>query len=209
MTYQITYRNISQALYLSLNQDPFYIELENSIAANPVVRREAMLTYFDYSMTEGQKYGELYLPDGESFGASIWSKPINGPLAKQIVREKKAFIRQHLGEPTLKKYRDIVEFMSQSANDIVPADSWYLSIVGIAPQFQGQGLGGSLVKPILDKADKLGVPSYAETFTPRNRNFYNRLGYQAVASFVEPVTSSEYWIMFREPLAATCVFTTL
>lgn len=192
MTYQITYRNISQALYLSLRQDPFYIELENSIAGEPDARREAMLTYFDYSMTEGQKYGELYLPDGESFGASIWSKPINGLLAKQILREKKAFIRQHLGEPTLKKYSDIIEFMSQSAKDIVPTGSWYLSIVGIAPQFQGQGLGRALVKPILDKADKMRIPSYAETFTPRNRNFYNRLGYQEVGSFIEPVIGAEY-----------------
>ncbi|MCB0163296.1 MAG: GNAT family N-acetyltransferase [Anaerolineae bacterium] len=205
MTYQITYRNISQALYHSLNQDPFYIELENSITDGPVVRREAMLTYFDYSMTEGQKYGELYLPDGKSFGASIWSKPINGPVAKQIARDKKAFIRQHLGKTTLKKYSDIIEFMSQSAKAIVPNGSWYLSIVGIAPQFQGQGLGGSLVKPILDKADKLGVPSYAETFTPRNRNFYYRLGYHAVASFVEPVIDAEYWIMLREPLVGTAL----
>ena len=203
MTYQMTYRNISQALYLSLNKDPFYIELESSIADDPVVRQEAMLKYFDYSMKEGQKYGELYIPGRDSFGASVWSKPINDPLASQIHGEKKAFIRQHLGEATLRKYSDIVEFMAQSAKDVVPNDSWYLSIVGIAPQFQGQGLGSTLVKPILDKADKMRVPSYAETFTPRNKNFYNRLGYQAVASFVEPVTGSEYWIMFREPLAVT------
>lgn len=95
--------------------------------------------------------------------------------------------------------------MSQSAKDIVPTGSWYLSIVGIAPQFQGQGLGRALVKPILDKADKMRIPSYAETFTPRNRNFYNRLGYQEVGSFIEPVIGAEYWIMLREPLAGAAL----
>jgi GNAT superfamily N-acetyltransferase len=78
---------------------------------------------------------------------------------------------------------------------------WYLSIIGLAPEFQNRGLGGGLVKPVLEKADALGVPSYLETFNPRNRSFYTRLGYQEAASFVEPVTGSEYWIMIREPLA--------
>jgi GNAT superfamily N-acetyltransferase len=201
MTYQFTYRDISKALYLSLNQEPFYLEMEYSASDDPVVRQEAMLKYFDYSMKEGQKYGELYVPDRESFGASVWTKPINGALSKQIFREKKTFIRQHFGETGLRKYTDIIEFMFERAKDIVPTGSWYLSIVGIAPQLQGQGLGGTLVRPILARADDLGIPSYLETFTPRNKNFYQRLGYQEVASFVEPVTGSEYWIMIREPLA--------
>ncbi|MEW5957138.1 MAG: GNAT family N-acetyltransferase [Chloroflexota bacterium] len=203
MTYQFTYRNITQALYLSLNHEPFYLVMERSVSTDPVVGQEAMLKYFDYSMKEGQKYGELYIPEGGSFGASVWSKPTDGTLAKQIFREKKTFIRQHLGEASLRKYTDIIEFMSARAKEIVPYGSWYLSILGIAPQFQGQGLGGTLVKPILDKADTLGVPSYLETFTPRNKNFYKRLGYQEASFFVEPVTGSEYWIMIREPLAGT------
>ena len=48
-----------------------------------------------------------------------------------------------------------------------------LSIIGILPEFQGQGFGGGLVGPVLNRADQSGVPTYLETFTPRNITFYN------------------------------------
>jgi ribosomal protein S18 acetylase RimI-like enzyme len=199
MIYTFTYRSIAEVLYLSLNQDPFYLELEGSVSDNPTVRQEALLRYFDYSMREGQEYGELWIPEGEVYGASVWSKPMTATLSSQASREKKRFIRQNLGSASLRKYTEMVGFMSERAERVVPAGSWYLSIVGVAPQLQGQGLGSTLVRPVLEKADALGVASYLETFTRKNTGFYQRLGYQEASSFVEPVTGSEYWIMVREP----------
>ena len=46
--------------------------------------------------------------------------------------------------------------MAEQTATVVPPESWYLSIVGIAPPFQGQGLGPSLIQPILDRTDELG-----------------------------------------------------
>ncbi|RTZ91669.1 MAG: hypothetical protein DSY91_04765 [Deltaproteobacteria bacterium] len=73
-------------------------------------------------------------------------------------------------------------------------------MVGIAPEFQRRGLGYGLVKPVLDEADLLNIPTYLETFSPGNMAFYERLGYQAVASFHEPVFDLHYWLMLRQPL---------
>lgn len=199
MIYQFKYRDISKALYNSLNHEPFYKELERCISSKTDECKEAMLKYFDYSMIEAQRYGELFIPENKIFGASIWCKPLDGNLSKSVSSEKKEFLRKQLGECCLKKYSEIVEFMSDKAKDIIPANTWYLSIVGVDPQLQGQGFGVTLVQPILDKADKVGVPSYLETFDSRNKNFYKKLGYTDVASFLEPVTGSEYWVMFREP----------
>lgn len=203
MFYQVTYSEISKALYLSLRQDLFYIEIENSIDKDPGIRQEAMLKYFDFSMKEAQKYGELYIPENNSFGASVWSKPMDNVLSKSISLEKKVFIMQQLGENCARKYTEIIDFMSGNSKEIIPVNSWYLSIVGVDPQLQGQGLGVKLIKPVLDKADKIGVPSYLETFTSRNKKFYNKLGYKDAATFYEPVIGAEYWIMFREPLTRT------
>ena len=200
MTYKFLYRSIAKSLYLSLHHQPFYAEIERGVSDNPTRNQEAMLKYFDYSMREGQKHGELYFQQGQTYGASVWSKPMNSTLAKQISQEKRDFISQHLGETSLKKYISIVEFMAEKARAAVPAESWYLSIVGIAPNWQGKGLGSTFVNPVLEMADALGVPCYLETFTRRNMNFYQRLGYIESASFIESVTSKEYWIMLREPL---------
>ena len=198
MTYTYSFRSIAEALYLSLNQDPFYMELQSSVTTNPTDRKEALLRYFDYSMLEGQKYGELYIPEKEVYGASVWSKPISTPLSNQMSYDKKRFIRQNFGDVGLQKYIEMVGVMSERAESVVPERSWYLSIVGVSPKLQGQGLGKELIKPVLEKTDSLGVASYLETFTRKNMSFYQRLGYQEISAFVEPLTNSQYWVMVRE-----------
>lgn len=199
MSYQFSHPDVSHALYLALQYEPFYQEMERNASDNPVECQLAMHKYFDYSMLEAQKHGKLYIPAGTNFGASVWCKPLDNALANQIQIEKKDFLRQNLGETCLKKYAGMVEFMAEKTYNLIPKDSWYLSIVGLSPQFQNQGLGGKLIRPILEQIDELSLPSYLETFTPRNISFYSRLGYRNIASFIEPITNSEYWIMLREP----------
>jgi len=200
MIYNYLHRDIAEFLYLSFKFDPFFCEIERSISSNPDKNQEGMLKYFDYSMREGQKYGELYFPKKQTYGASIWTKPTNDTLAKKISDEKKEFMLQQLGNDALHKYISIVKFMSEKVKQIVPPESWYLSIVGVSPQMQGKGIGSKLINPILIKADEANVPTYLETYTPRNIKFYKKLGYKELVSFIEPVTACKYWIMIRYPV---------
>lgn len=102
-----------------------------------------------------------------------------------------------MGEQSLETYKNIVDFMSRASESIVDDNAWYLSIVGVLPKFQGQGLGKELVLEVLKKTDALDLPTYLETFTARNKSFYRRLGYVEVAEVYEPNTASDYWIMVR------------
>jgi GNAT superfamily N-acetyltransferase len=89
--------------------------------------------------------------------------------------------------------------MGQQTGDLVSPDSWYLSIVGISPPFQGRGLGKGLLKEILALADSAGISTYLETFVARNKKFYQQLGYVEKGSLYEPTVNSEYWVMVRNP----------
>ena len=60
-------------------------------------------------------------------------------------------------------------------------------------------MGGRLVRATLAEADQVGAPSFLETFSQRNVALYERLGYSVVASYEEPITQSQYWIMQRAP----------
>ena len=199
MDYLFEYRALSEALYDALTEDAFYMAMEISVSGGPEQRREAMLRYYDYSMREARQYGKLYRPTGKAIGVSIWSKPVNGELSRQMAQEKKAFLRKHMGHVSLSTYTEISGFMAEQTATVVPPDSWYLSIVGIAPRFQGQGFGCSLIRPILDRTDELGRHTFLETFTPRNMRFYERLGFKDAAGFWEPATAVEYRVMIREP----------
>lgn len=199
MNYPFEYRSLSETLYDALIDDAFYLTMEGSVSGAPDQRREAMLRYYDFSMREARKYGQLVTPKGKAFGAAIWSRPVNGDLAEQMVDEKKTFIRQHMGAASLDTYTQVTASMARQTATVVPPAIWYLSIVGIAPPFQGQGLGETLIRPVLEQTDGRGVHTYLETFTPRNMRFYARLGFQEAGSFNEPGTRACYWVMVREP----------
>ncbi|MBL4874688.1 MAG: GNAT family N-acetyltransferase [Rhodobacteraceae bacterium] len=190
------YRTYSAALYSALADDPFYITLENRVADRSKAK-ESMLTYYDYSIFEASRYGHVFQPEREPVGISVWSIPLNKEEAAKKNQQKMSVILSAMGDFCLQTYLDINDFMSESAEPLVSEKDWYLSIVGILPEFQGQGLGEDLVRPVLEKADDAGVSTYLETFTPKNMPFYQRLGYDAVSSFVEPVTNSQYWLMTR------------
>ena len=198
MDFEFKYRKYAEALYRALREDAFYITMKNSIGDGGS-SKEAMLRYMEFSMIEGEKYGELYIPKDHEYGVSVWTKPLNGVLEAQKSAEKKLFLLSQMGEESLNTYNAIVEFMSAKAEPFIGQKFWYLSIVGVLPEFQGQGLGSGLIKNVLQKTDRLKVPTYLETFTPRNMTFYDRLGYQAIESFHEPTTEARYWLMIREP----------
>jgi GNAT superfamily N-acetyltransferase len=198
--YTYKYQDLALALYEALIPDPFYIELLRSIPGGQQKKREALMKYMDYSMTESEKYGRLTIAGDTPYGAAIWSKPLDAAIDKERGQLKKDFIGTHMSEASLNSYLTIVSFMTDQLA-AVPPEAWYLSIAGIKPAYQGKGLGGDLLKAVLNETDKIGTPTYLETFTPRNIRFYERVGYKIVKEIAEPVTESSYWIMVREPLA--------
>ena len=196
MDYKFKYKNFAEALYEALSNDAFYITMEKSV--NNGSSKEAMLRYMDYSMLEAEKYGDLIIPEHHEHGASIWAKPLEKELDVVKSSEKKHFLKYGMGDASLRTYNSIVSFMAEKAAPLIGKDFWYLSIIGILPEFQGQGLGPDLVKEVLEKTDVLGVPTYLETFTTRNISFYNRIGYQVAGSFHEPTADATYWLMIRD-----------
>ncbi len=162
-------------------------------------RRAKLVRYFEYSMEEGERLGALVVPQADTFGAAVWLFPNSPEVLQKSEREKKAFLEVLLGKRGFENYKSIIAFMSSKAEEAVPEDSWYLSILGVSPKRQGRGLGGALIRPTLAKADKMGVPCYVETFSPRSVGFYKKFGFAEVASHVEPITKCRYWIMLREP----------
>ena len=56
---------------------------------------------------------------------------------------------------------------------------YYLWFLGVEPRRAGHGVGSVLLETVLAKYDREGVPSYLENSNPKNRRFYERLGYRS------------------------------
>jgi len=198
--YTYKYQGLALALYQALIPDPFYIELLRDITGSEQEKQEILMRYMDYSMTEGEKYGRLTIAGNPSYGAAIWSKPLDPATDNEKSLLKKDFIKTYMGETSRNAYQTIVSFMSEQL-DATLQDAWYLSIAGIKPDYQGKGLGAGMLTEVLNETDKNEISTYLETFTPRNIRFYERMGYKITKEVAEPLTGCPYWIMVREPLS--------
>lgn len=193
------YRRISESLYLALREDPFYRSLEGDFTKSVFGPKEGMLRYYEYSMLEAERSGKLFFPGEESFGASVWKTPLDEERAQEVWDAKKSFLRTTLGVQGTQKYVQVTDTMSENAALVIKPGSWYLSILGVAPDRQGGGLGTALLVPVLEQIDQLGAAVYLETFNSRNIRFYSRFGFQEAGKFFEPAIGHQYHIMIREP----------
>lgn len=187
------------ALIDSLRYDPFYVTITEEFADSEARRRQALARYFDYSMSQGARIGRLVVWPDQAVGAAVWLLPAEASVHDAEENAKAEFLAAALGATGGVAYRRIIDFMRPRAAAAVAESAWYLSIVGVMPSAQGQGIGKRLIEPTLAEADDAGVDCYLETFDRRNPSFYQRLGFSAVASYAEPVTGATYTIMVRNP----------
>ncbi|MEZ0340105.1 GNAT family N-acetyltransferase [Mycobacterium sp. pV006] len=64
-------------------------------------------------------------------------------------------------------------------DDNHPADPcWHLLFMGVEPDAQGRGIGGSLLAAVLPQADREEAPAYLEASCPENERLYERHGFE-------------------------------
>lgn len=188
---------VIRALLDSLWDEPFYLAITAEHSGDAA--RDVLGQYFDYSLSEGARTGRCIMTSEGAPGAAVWLLPTGSAQRHAEAHAKAAFLTAMLGHTGAQNYHRILEFMSPRAQSLVSGSAWYLSIVGVSPAAQGQGIGARLLKGTLAEADSAGAQCYLETFRPRTLPFYTRLGFKVLASYEEPTTRAEYIIMSRLP----------
>ena len=190
---------MTAALAAALIADPFYEAITIDCGADVGGRLALLSRYFEYSLEEADRTGRCVPHEDPTLGVAAWLLPRTPEIEVAEGRAKAEFLAGSLGPRGWDNYRRIIDFMSDRSERLVPADAWYLTIIGIHPAAQGRGLGARLLAPTLAEADAVGAYAFLETFSPRNTAFYARAGFVRVAEFLEPTTQSQYLIMGRRP----------
>lgn len=133
---------------------------------------------------------ELVFCDEDRAGAGLWAGPDRWrtPLAELwrtriVTRRAVPFFagahrieREHPSEP-----------------------HFYLAVLGVSPEAQGQGLGSRLLEPMLERCDREGVPAYLESSKETNIAFYERHGWRVTGEMRFPLGGPPLWFMWRDP----------
>lgn len=75
---------------------------------------------------------------------------------------------------------------------------FHLQWAGVEPERQGQGIGSALLEPVLQRADRDGMPAYTEGTSMRNRRLYEREGFRLLSE-IAPAGGPPLFRMWREP----------
>lgn len=76
---------------------------------------------------------------------------------------------------------------------------WYLSTIGVDPDYRRQGLAGQLLRPALARAQAAGLPCYLETHDPVNVPLYERFGFRVCEERAVRGGPVHVWGMRWEP----------
>ena len=71
--------------------------------------------------------------------------------------------------------------------------------IGVITEFQGQGFGGKLLRVLIDKCDKFGIPIYLETEIEKHVKLYQKFGFNTIKQITLPIVNLPMWEMVREP----------
>lgn len=178
---------------------------EDPIAAFLYPRREGrekrVLSSFMPVVRYGLKLGEVYTTEGEPRGVAVWLPPPgrSGVNATALVEAGmlEGLFRGGVGSIWRAMWCSFE--MQRLDPDLNRKRNWYLWLLGVAPEWQSQGVASRLIAPVLAKADEQRLPCCLETATERAVSFYRRHGFEVTATGRVPFRGPQVWTMSRPP----------
>ena len=162
----------------------------------PADRAERLLRFFSAEMSHlDPHHSEVWVTEDGS-GAAVWRTPGHwAPSAAQALREAPAMFRV-FGRRIVLATRAVI--LVERRHPRRPAH-WYLHYLGVVPARQGQGLGGRLLRPLLDRVDAERLPAFLESSTDRSAALYARNGFAVTGTFDMPGRGPMLRQMWRDP----------
>jgi ribosomal protein S18 acetylase RimI-like enzyme len=167
-------------------------------AANANRRAAGVTALYGAILWDCFRWGEVYVTQDVK-GAACWLPP--GKTTSTLIRQIRAgmlrlpFCFRITGFNRLLAYDAMARKLHHEDS---PRPHWYLAAIGVDPEHQGQGIGGSLMQPILARADAQNLPCYLETHRNENVRLYEKHGFRVTHKCEVPGHPIPVWAMLRE-----------
>ena len=185
-----------EALAAAFYADPCW----GHLLRDPETRAESLLTYFEAELGHTvPEHRQLWVTDDGS-AAAVWARPGAWMVPAGVALREVPAMRRAFGRRFLLATRAAFQLVRRHPRD---PDHWYLHYLGVVPERQGRGLGGMLMRPMLERCDREGTPAYLESSTERNRALYERNGFAMTERFNMPGKGPFVRSMWRQPRLPT------
>ncbi len=166
---------------------------------DPAERKRLLPGVYAPMIRFGFLAGEVYATaDADTLeGVALWLPPNAKWTRENIEASGMHLLANLIGNDAYQRYREVVGREWQARERDMTAACWYLLLLGVQPGCQRRGLGGALMRPILERADAEQLPCYLETENQRNVAFYMKQGFDMIVNGEEAGTSGVRFWTFR------------
>jgi ribosomal protein S18 acetylase RimI-like enzyme len=185
----------SQVLARAFTDDPQLIRF----VPEPTTRVEILRPMFRMVVSHAVLKGEVYAVSPGLEGIAIWL-PSGVPDVTfwEMLRGGGLTLLFKIGWELLRKMKKDEDFARELRRRLAPTPHWYLSVLGVDPEFQGRGCASCLLKPMLARLDAEKLPAYLETSTEEYVPMYRRFGFKVLQEAVLPGSGTKMWVMLRD-----------
>jgi ribosomal protein S18 acetylase RimI-like enzyme len=150
----------------------------------------------EYWLRHDVVYGEVYAisPKLEGIAAWVHSDKADRTLWR-LLRNGAYFIK--LDRETDEKRKIVHNLCAEMHNRHVTGPHWYLEFIGVEPALKGTGYASKLLRPMLERIDKEGLPCYLETQNPENIPLYEHFGFKVMEEGVIPGSHMKQFAVMR------------
>ncbi|MHA1979163.1 MAG: GNAT family N-acetyltransferase [Candidatus Hodarchaeales archaeon] len=186
-----------QVLGRAFHNDPAWIY----VIPDETERKKKLPAVFEFVVRYSLKYGEVYAPTKNLEGIAAWVTHTTVEKSLwRILRSGAYRAAFKIGNKLGKKIDELFDPIDEDRREHMKERAYlYLQIIGVLPEFQGQGFGGKLLKSMFAKADIDGILIYLETETEENMQLYSKYGFQIIKERHAPGADFPLWEMVREP----------
>lgn len=160
-------------------------------------RRAFFTTPVQYSM----KYGQVKATSSQLEGVAAWVPGQYATMTLPRLILSGAFLTgMKMGTQISQRVATVFKPTDQDREELMRGrDYLYLVMIGVAPQYQGQGFGKQLLHAVIYESERSGLPVYLETETEENVSIYEHFGFTVIDKVTLPLIDLPMWEMIREP----------
>jgi GNAT superfamily N-acetyltransferase len=162
-------------------------------------RRESRLRrMFALEAARSEQYGGTWI-SGDGAGGAVWFPPGRWKATRwENLRDAPRWMALFGRELRFgQQAQEVRKDMEAHHRELPP--HWYLLYIVVEPARQGRGLGGALLRPVLEECDRTGTPAYLEASCERNRALYARHGFVERDPLPLPGGGPTMFPMWRDP----------
>ena len=162
-------------------------------------RRGMGKRFFLPNMKHAAQLGQLYTTNSFK-GVAVWRFfGIEPDAEKGSADDPRAQLPANMGADAFQRLMNVVQCTTEIHRKLMQVQHCYLLFLGVDTGWQGKGIGGLLIKPVLNMADEKGLPCYLETNKAINVEFYRKQGFEVGEERQIPAGGPYVWGLVRSP----------